>query len=334
MNSYKTVVVAKEVAAVLAEMGPVQDDSGAAGTAAAPADSGGTGKTAAGGAARAAEAPGAAKRLYKINEGAMLAGVCNGLAAYVNLDPTIIRLLFVLLTFFWGTGALVYLVMAFVVPTADSPAEKAAAYGAPFTTQEFVRRAKAGYYDAMKSFPDRQARREWKRQFKQEMRGWRMSFHREMDAGAHQWRYNWHRYWGGPSGVGFALPLFSVLHGALAIAWIASLISLLATGTLFGMSLPAGAPVWVAVLLLLFLYGFLVWPLKAARRAFYYGGFGGPHWAWPLVCVVDLLVWMAVAAVVVWLMFRYMPQAQEAIRHLPSVIHEAVNNIKEWWGRK
>jgi phage shock protein PspC (stress-responsive transcriptional regulator) len=336
LNSYKTVVVAAEVAAVLAEMGPIEDDSGAAGSAAAAGGSSGAGTAETGGDTRPAGAPGAAKRFYRINEGAMLAGVCNGLAAYLNIDPTIVRLLFVLLTIFWGTGLLIYLVMAIVVPAADSPQEKAAAFGAPFTTQEFVRRARAGYYDALRSFPDRQARREWKRRFRQEMRGWGILFHREMDANTHQWRYNWHHYWGAgaPPGVGLALPLISVLHGALAIAWIASLISLLATGALFGVLLPTGVPVWVAVLMLLFLYGFLVWPLKAARRAFYYGAFGGPQWAWPFVCVVDLLVWLAVAAVIVWLAIRYMPQAHEAIRHIPPVVHEALDNIKAWWARK
>ena len=338
LNSFKTVVVEKEVASVLAEMGPIEDDTGAAGTAAASASgaSASPGATEAGGAPGSRGAPGTAKRLYRINEGAMLAGVCNGLAAYLNIDPSIIRLLFVLLTLFWGTGAVAYLVLAIVVPVADSPADKAAAYGAPFTTQEFIRRAKAGYYDAMKSFPDRQARREWKRRVKQEMRDWRTSFHRDMDANSHQWRHNWHRYWGAgaPSGFGFALPFFSLLHAGLAIAWVGTMISLLATHTVFGTALPAGVPVWIALLLLLFVYGFLVWPLKAARRAFYYGGCGGPRWAWPFVAAVDVLVWIAVAAVVVWLAVRYMPQAHEAIRNIPPVVHEAVDNIREWWVKK
>ncbi len=100
----------------------------------------------------------------------MIAGVCNGIAAYVNVDPTFVRLAFVLLTMFWGTGLLVYLVMAIVVPEARSPEEKAAASGNPSTAQEFIRRAKEGYYEAMKGFPDRKARREWKRRFKREMR--------------------------------------------------------------------------------------------------------------------------------------------------------------------
>ncbi len=41
----------------------------------------------------------------------MIAGVCNGIAAYLNIDPTLVRLAFVLLTMLWGTGLLVYLVM-------------------------------------------------------------------------------------------------------------------------------------------------------------------------------------------------------------------------------
>ena len=105
----------------------------------------------------------------------MIAGVCNGIAAYVNVDPTLVRLAFVLLTIFWGTGLLVYLVMAIVVPEARSPEEKAAASGIPSTAQEFIRRAKEGYYEAMKGFPDRKARREWKRRFKREMRAQRGS---------------------------------------------------------------------------------------------------------------------------------------------------------------
>ena len=48
----------------------------------------------------------------------MLAGICGGLAAYLDIDPTIIRLLFVLATFFTLAfpGILIYLVMWIIVP--------------------------------------------------------------------------------------------------------------------------------------------------------------------------------------------------------------------------
>ena len=187
----------------------------------------------------------------------MIAGVCNGIAAYMNSYPTLVRLAFVVLTMLWGSGLLVYLVMAIVVPVARSPEEKAAASGDPSTAQEFIRRAKAGYYEAMKGFPDRQARRERKRRFKREMR-----------ANADRWRQNWHSYWAEHApfypGMGLALPLLSLVHGVAKVLWICAMISLLATGTVFGLALPANVPMWVAALLLFIAYGILVSPLKAA----------------------------------------------------------------------
>ena len=256
----------------------------------------------------------------------MIAGVCNGIAAYVNIDPTLVRLAFVVLTMFWGTGVLVYLVMAIVVPEARSPEEKAAASGDPSTAQEFIRRAKEGYYEAMKGFPDRKARREWKRRFKRDMR-----------ANADQWRHNWYRYWAEHApvhpGMGVALPVLSLLHGAATILWICALISLLATGTVFGLALPANVPVWVAALLLFIAYGILVGPLKVARRACY-RGLGRPRWAWSFVFVLDAVVWLAVVAALLWLAVHYFPELREAVRSFPSLAHQAADDIRAWWKGK
>jgi phage shock protein C len=48
----------------------------------------------------------------------MLAGVCGGIGRYVGIDPTVVRILFILITFFTAIipGILVYLVLAFVIP--------------------------------------------------------------------------------------------------------------------------------------------------------------------------------------------------------------------------
>ena len=334
LGSHKTVVVTKEVSAVLAEMGPIEADPGEA---ADPGASGGAPSSESGhgtaGEERAAWRGGTPRRLYRIHEGEMIAGVCNGMAAYVNVDPTLVRLAFVLLTMLWGTGVLVYLVMAIVVPEARSPEEKAAASGGPSTAQEFIRRAKEGYYDAMKGFPDRKARREWKRRFKREMRGWRLSFDREMRANADQWRHHWHGYCAEHApfhpGMGFALPLLSLLHGAATVLWICALISLLATATVFGLALPANVPVWAAALLLFIAYGILVSPLKAARRACYWG-FGRPRWAWSFVFLLDAVVWLAVVAVLLWLAMHYSPELREAVHSIPSLAHQAADDIREW----
>ena len=64
-------------------------------------------------------------RLLRNEHDKVIAGVSSGLAAYMQVDVTIIRLLFVLSTFFLvGTGVLVYLVMWIVVPVNNDPAAR------------------------------------------------------------------------------------------------------------------------------------------------------------------------------------------------------------------
>lgn len=58
------------------------------------------------------------KRLYRSINDVMLAGVCSGLAEYASLDPTVVRLLFVMAFFLTGPGILLaYLIMMAVIPT-------------------------------------------------------------------------------------------------------------------------------------------------------------------------------------------------------------------------
>jgi phage shock protein PspC (stress-responsive transcriptional regulator) len=340
VNNHKTVVLNKEVAAVLAQMGPIEGDPGkTADSGPNPAGAtGGPGATGAPGTAREEQPPGAAaapRRLYRIHEGAMIAGVCNGIAAYVSIDPTLVRLGFVFLTLFWGSGVVAYIIMAIVVPEASTPEEKAAASGRPTTAEDFIRRAKEGYYEALKGFPDRQARREWKRRFK-----------REMHAHAGQWRRNWCGYWAEPGpvppvppvppmpfGVGVTLPILSLLHAVVKILWLCALVSLLASGTLFGMSLPFDLPVWAELLLLFLIYGVIEGPLKIARRACYWG-YGRPPAARPFVLLLDALIWFAVAATLLWLAWHHFPELSQAVKSLPALMHQAADDIQKWWQAK
>jgi len=57
-----------------------------------------------------------AKRLYRSTDDRMISGVCSGLAEYIDIDPTIVRLLFVLGAVPGGATFWVYLVMMLVVP--------------------------------------------------------------------------------------------------------------------------------------------------------------------------------------------------------------------------
>lgn len=57
------------------------------------------------------------KQLTRSTTNRMIAGVCAGLGDYMNIDPTVVRLLFVLGFFLSGGGVLVaYLIMALIVP--------------------------------------------------------------------------------------------------------------------------------------------------------------------------------------------------------------------------
>jgi phage shock protein PspC (stress-responsive transcriptional regulator) len=134
----KTVVSALEVEQILREIGPVDSE------AASPQPT----------TAQPAAHP---RRLYQIREGAMLSGVCNGLAAYFNLDPTIVRVAFVVSAVLemaitddppWMT-VMVYVLLVFLVPYAKTSEQLAAAQGTsegiPYKVQEVVERVKAKF---------------------------------------------------------------------------------------------------------------------------------------------------------------------------------------------
>lgn len=59
------------------------------------------------------------KKLYKSTTDRKLCGVCAGIANYLNIDPTVVRLLWALITFLGGAGLIAYIVCALVIP--DEP---------------------------------------------------------------------------------------------------------------------------------------------------------------------------------------------------------------------
>ena len=54
------------------------------------------------------------KKLYK-SSNKKLCGVCGGIAEYLDIDPTVIRLLWVLFTFFAGGGIIAYIICAIIM---------------------------------------------------------------------------------------------------------------------------------------------------------------------------------------------------------------------------
>lgn len=56
------------------------------------------------------------KKLYKIEKGKKIDGVCGGIAEYFEIDPTLIRLAWVLFTAFAGSGIIAYIIAAIIMP--------------------------------------------------------------------------------------------------------------------------------------------------------------------------------------------------------------------------
>lgn len=65
------------------------------------------------------------KKLYRITEGKMLAGVCGGIAEYFNLDASLVRLGWVIISMFGGAGLLAYIIGMIIIP--EKPAINKAA---------------------------------------------------------------------------------------------------------------------------------------------------------------------------------------------------------------
>jgi phage shock protein C len=65
----------------------------------------------------------AKKRLYRSRSERMLAGVCGGIGDYFDVDPTVIRLLFVVFALVIGGGILLYIILLILVPLEPETAE-------------------------------------------------------------------------------------------------------------------------------------------------------------------------------------------------------------------
>lgn len=87
------------------------------------------------------DTPNTHKKLYRILPGKMIAGVCNGIAAYFDVDVTIVRVLFVLALFLTHGGmVLAYFVLMIIVPVEGTSAEAEQHHWGKW-------RAKMGHYE-------------------------------------------------------------------------------------------------------------------------------------------------------------------------------------------
>ena len=116
-----------------------------------------------------AEAPGSRnqshkKRLFRDVDNRMLGGVCSGLGAYLNLDPVIIRVIF-LVAILSGISLLVYLVLWIVIPPALTTAEKIEMQGNPVNIENIEKVIREEMNNLKNTFDDlsEQAKNAFKR---------------------------------------------------------------------------------------------------------------------------------------------------------------------------
>jgi phage shock protein PspC (stress-responsive transcriptional regulator) len=309
LGLHKTVVSVEDIHRILAEMGPVE---GSAPGAAPGAPSAGTGP------ADPAGFP-FPRRMYRLPEGRMWAGVCTGLAAYFGIDVVWVRVLFVLLTLFTGgVWILIYIAMAFIVPVAETAEERAAAHGAPFNASELINRVK-------------------KNTSEMRFRGPRMSRGPRTGRGPSWWAPHPGVH-GAPSAAapvpapgyaarvtgGILLPVVTVLS---AVWFTAMLIAAFAFWHLHatmgdgywphGHHGWMGPPHWIAILALIAIWSLIAMPLAAGRRAaLYYANGGRPHgWAdaWAGV------LWFAMVCALFYCAWQFLPGVQEGLRNLLNV---------------
>jgi len=316
LSAHKTVVAAAEVDGIVKEMGAVD-------AAEEPPASGGSNQQHQ---TRAAASP--PRRLYRIPDGAMLAGVCNGIGAYVHVDPTILRVIFVGLLFLTRGGfALVYLVLAVVLPQANTSEERAAAYGEPFNAREVIDRAKKAYArhtrDGMWrwAWPGvrRASRMEWRQRIRTARRERR------------NWRWSGAMVYGPPAGyttriaAGVMVPVLTLLSVALFWLMLFAVTSLITEQQFLGVTLPDDIPLWAGIIGLVVIYQAIAWPIHMLRRTTYYT-IGGAHYG--TVAAFDGLLSLTFVGVGIWAAYYYLPAVREVLQQIPGVVKSLADSFQ------
>lgn len=95
------------------------------------------------------------KRLYRDPDNRVLGGVCSGIASYLNIDPLIIRILFLVLMFAFGIIGVIYIVLWALLPAAYTTAQKLDMRGEKFNISDIEKNVRKEYEsvkDNLKNF--------------------------------------------------------------------------------------------------------------------------------------------------------------------------------------
>src|SRR5450759_3346103 len=87
------------------------------------------------------------KRMYRNPDDSIISGVCGGIGAYLNNDPVLFRILFVLFAMFFGVGFFVYIALWIALPSAHTDAQKREMYGDAYHSARSQNRQPDGISD-------------------------------------------------------------------------------------------------------------------------------------------------------------------------------------------
>lgn len=306
LGAHKNVITTAEVSQILREMGPVagSDDEATRPQGNPSTDTPEQGFTTATG---PRQQP---RRLYRLAEGKLLGGVCTGLAAYFGIDVVWVRALWVLMTLFTGVWLLVYVAALFIVPKAETPAERAQAHGTPFNAQDLIDSAREHYASARHSYSQyRSQLGQAKWTSKQSARRWRSQFRQRMTDAMPP-----------PSTAArlvgtVLLPFFAIVSAALFVAVALALALVVTDFNLQSWGVPAlNLPTWVQALVLLLAYAVIALPVGAGRRMALYYANGGSRFGW-----ADMwsgVIWLASAALLLWALTLALPELRQLLEQL------------------
>ena len=299
LGPHKSVISSAEATQVIAEMGPVSSGSATDGA----GQAGAAGEKQEGGGAAAPQPP---KRLYRIPEGAMIAGVCNGIATYFQLDVTLVRVGFVILALLTkGVGILIYVVMMFVVPEANTPEERAAAGGMPFNAKEVVDRVKRQYA---------RGSHQWQREWRRKQRQWRRAGLSAAAVPAPPW-------------LVAVMPLFGLVHLILFLIAAGMMISLVNTGAILSWQKPPDVPLWAAALMLFIAYQIAVSPFRGVQHWVWRSGAGaGAGW----FAFWHAVIWLIGLAIGLWVASDHIPEITEFMQRMPHLFREVMYGVRDF----
>jgi phage shock protein PspC (stress-responsive transcriptional regulator) len=242
--------------------------------------------------------------------------VCNGLAAYMGLDVTWVRIALVVLTLFTGVTLLIYIAMLIIVPYADTAEDRAAAFGVPFNTEDIISRAK-------KNFDESNLR--WHREWRTQQRHWNRQF-KHMNEQLKMTAQNIGPQMGPAARGAMAvfLPIAAIVGAVVFVGWALAMLSLVTQHSIFGWGLPHGIPLWVGILGLVLVYILISAPLKMVRNGGHQAAGSHPGWR-----ALHALIWIGFTVLFFWIAYTFFPGVREVVDQLMWAADLTVSNISE-----